>query len=121
MLVTVAGSVGAIGLVSYVHAELPLLNALYNLQLPLCLFLFVIVKSVGRRCIAPTRAAQGSATLPEIYACMRVVVTEMYATFVVLLAVKLFMEARSVRGRPAARDSVRVARDGVLAARERMR
>jgi len=91
MMVTVAGSVAAIGGVSSVHAHLPLLNSLYNLQLPLCLFVFVIVKSGARRYVGtPPRP---DATLPEIYACMRVVFTEMYATFVVLLAIKLFLEA----------------------------
>ena len=91
MLVTVAGSVVAIGGVAHVHKNLPLLNSLYNLQLPICLFVFVIVKSGARRYVGtPPRP---DATLPEIYACIRVVFTEMYATFVVLLAIKLFMEA----------------------------
>lgn len=91
MVVTVAGSVVVIGAVTYVHADIPLLNSLYSLQLPLCLFVFVIVKSGARRCVGtPPRT---DVTLPEIYASMRVVVTEMYATFVVLLAIKLFLEA----------------------------
>lgn len=97
MVVTVAGSVVVIGAVTYVHADIPLLNSLYSLQLPLCLFVFVTVKSIARRCIGtPPRP---DATLPEIYACMRVVVTEMYATFVVLLAVKLFIEGADNRAR----------------------
>ena len=91
-LYTVLGSAGAIVAVGHVHADLPLLASLYRLQLPVCLFVFVAVKSATQRSAGPPREAQPRPQ--DIYACVRTVVSEMYATFLVLLAAKATLDAR---------------------------
>ena len=92
---TVLGSVCAITAVARVHAELPLLASLYRLQLPVCLYLFVAVKTAVQRCAGPRRAPRPQPH--DIYACVRTVVSEMYGTFLVLLVLKIGLDAPALQ------------------------
>ena len=94
--ITVVCSAGVIAAVGSVHDRLPLIATLYRLQLPVCLFVFVCVKSVAHRCCGPPRAPRPRPR--DIYVCVRTVVSEMYATFLVLLYAKATLDARATPG-----------------------
>lgn len=91
-LLVVLGTVGLIAAVTYAHDSIPVLNSLFSLQLPLCLYLFVVVKTVVRL-VDDSPSRTHAPTLPEIYRCMQVMVSEMYVTFLLMLAAKFTMQS----------------------------
>lgn len=90
-LLVVFGTVGLIATVTYTHAYIPLISSLYNLQLPLCLYLFVVVKTVVHL-VGSSPEQTRAPSLPEVYTCVQVMVSEMYVVFLMMLAAKLTLQ-----------------------------
>ena len=90
-LLVVFGTVGLIATVTYTHAYIPLISSLYSLQLPLCLYLFVVVKTVVHL-VGNSPEQTRAPSLPEVYTCVQVMVSEMYVVFLMMLAAKLTLQ-----------------------------
>lgn len=68
------------------HAHIPLLNTLSNAQLPLSLFVFVLVSSCTRR--LSDKGRRDRPTQSEIFRCVRAIVSELYVVFLLLFVAK---------------------------------
>lgn len=78
-----------ISIVTRIHADVPLVDSLDQMQIPLCLFVYVFVKSLLQRLThaGPTHPP----SLSDVYVCLRRIISEVYASFVVLIVIKLYV------------------------------
>ena len=88
-LLTVFVTTLGITVVTQLQSDLPLVSSLDSMQIPLCLFVYVLVKSLVQRMTVDVPVHTPS--LSEVYACLRIVISEVYASFVVLIIVKLYV------------------------------